>query len=170
MLVNWPGPPPALPSPAEGEDGPARLYLVEPGRGLPALSGCLEDWVVLPATDEEISARAAALLMRLRSHRDGPRGPLPRLDPVGVLHHGDRWVDLSPLEARLMSELLACFGEPVATEDLVGAVWGSGKPRAGNLRVHILRLRRRIQPLGLRIHSLPGRGYLLSWSSPPETE
>ncbi|HET6793274.1 MAG TPA: helix-turn-helix domain-containing protein [Acidimicrobiales bacterium] len=81
-----------------------------------------------------------------------------------MLHHGDSWVDLSPVESRLMSELLTRFGEPVATDDLVHAVWGSGRPRSGNLRVHILRLRRRIAPLGLRIHSLPGRGYLLSWS------
>ena len=140
---------------------------MEPGQSLPPLAGCLEDWVVLPASDEEISARAAALLLRLRSHREDTRG-LPRLDPVGVLHHGDRWVDLSPLEARLMGELLTHFGDPVATDDLVGAVWGSGQPRAGNLRVHILRLRRRIAPMGLRIHSLPGRGYLLGWS--PATE
>jgi DNA-binding response OmpR family regulator len=30
--------------------------------------------------------------------------------------------------------------------------------------VHFLRLRRRIAPLGLVIHTLPGRGYLLAWA------
>lgn len=196
MLVNWPGPSPSLPSERQG--GPARLYLVEPGRGVPEVSGCLEDWVVLPASDQEISARTDALIRRLRVHRDiggasrqpgpGPRdaaagggapargnrrgrggarsGARPRLDSVGVLHSGDSWVDLPPLEARLMGVLLAEFGRAVPTEALLSGGWGGSRPGTGALRVHILRLRRRTAVLGLAIHTLPGRGYLLSWAEP----
>lgn len=161
VFVSWPGPAPSLPS--EGRGGPARLYLVEPGQGVPDIDGCLEDWVVLPASDEEIAARADALMRRVRRHRPDA-DDAPRLDPVGVLHCRDRWVDLPPLEARLMGVLLAQFGQSVPTEALLAGGWGGSRPGTGALRVHILRLRRRIAPLGLAIHTLPGRGYLLSWS------
>jgi DNA-binding winged helix-turn-helix (wHTH) protein len=79
-----------------------------------------------------------------------------------VLHRGDRWVDLPPLEARLIEVMLEGFGQGVRTEDLLAGGWGGARPGPGALRVHILRLRRRIAPLGLVIHTLPGRGYLLA--------
>ncbi|HEX5266035.1 MAG TPA: helix-turn-helix domain-containing protein [Acidimicrobiales bacterium] len=83
-----------------------------------------------------------------------------------MLHCGDRWVDLPPLEARLMGVLLSDFGQGVPTKGLLAGAWGRARPSAGALRVHILRLRRRIAPLGLVIHTLPGRGYLLAWAAP----
>ena len=73
-------------------------------------------------------------------------------------------MDLPPLEARLMAVLLDDFGQGVPTGDLLAGGWGGARPGTGALRVHILRLRRRIAPLGLAIHTLPGRGYLLSWA------
>ena len=81
-----------------------------------------------------------------------------------MLHLEDRWVDIPPLQARLMAVLLGEFGCSVPTEALLRGGWGTARPGAGALRVHILRLRRRIAPLGLAIHTLPGRGYLLAWS------
>jgi DNA-binding response OmpR family regulator len=56
-------------------------------------------------------------------------------------------------------------GQGVATKGLLAGAWGRARPSAGALRVHILRLRRRIAPLGLVIHTLPGRGYLLAWAA-----
>jgi DNA-binding response OmpR family regulator len=161
--VPWPGP--SLPLPPGGEGGPARLYLVEPHSGFPPVSGCLEDWVVLPASDDEIVARAEALMRRWLGHRESQRadGP-PHLDDAGVLHSGDRWVDLPPTEARLMGLLLARFGEAVTIEGLLSGGWGPSRPGVGALRVHVLRLRRRIAALGLAIHALPGRGYMLTWA------
>ena len=129
------------------------------------MSGCLEDWVLLPAGDEEMIARADALMRRWLSHRQ-PVAPLPEptLDSVGILRSGDRWVDLPPTEARVMQRLLADFGSSVAIDDLLAGGWGDTGPGVGALRVHMLRLRRRIAPLGLSIHALPRRGYMLTWS------
>ena len=63
-----------------------------------------------------------------------------------------------------MGVLLEDFGNGVPTENLLAGGWGGARPGNGALRVHILRLRRRIAPLGLAIHTLPGRGYLLSYA------
>ena len=169
VFVHWPGPSPPLPP--GGEGGPARLYLVRPGSGVHPVSGCLEDWVTLPASDDEMIARAEALMRRWLSHRH-PEGPpdvpgrpgVPQLDSVGVLRSGERWVDLPPTEARLMRQLLDHFGRSVSIEELLAGGWGDSRPGVGALRVHVLRLRRRIGALGLSIHALPRRGYMLTWS------
>lgn len=154
-FIPWPGPP----VPALGSSGPGRLYLVAEGEEPPAVEGCLEDWVRLPASDQEISARATALMRRLRVHQRHP--DTPQLDPMGVLHVGTKWVDLPPLEARLFRVLLDHAGEAVGTEDLLRAGWGNGADSRGNLRIQVLRLRRRLAGVGLSIHTLPGRGYML---------
>ncbi|MHB1854875.1 MAG: winged helix-turn-helix domain-containing protein [Acidimicrobiales bacterium] len=158
-FIPWPGPPVAL----QGAAGPGRLYLVESGAELPPVEGCLEDWVRLPASEEDISARATALLKRLRFHSGQER---PHLDSMGILHMGDRWVDLPPLEARLFRLLLDRLGEAVATDELLAAGWGSGTDSRGNLRIQVLRLRRRLAQTGLSIHTLPGRGYMLEAKAP----
>jgi len=158
-FIPWPGPPVALHAAA----GPGRLYLVESGAKPPRVEGCLEDWVMLPASEEEISARAAALMKRLRLHGGLER---PQLDSMGVLHMGDRWVDLPPLEARLFRLLLDRLGQAVATEELLAAGWGDRTDSRGNLRIQVLRLRRRLAQTGLSIHTLPGRGYMLDANAP----
>ena len=128
----------------------------------------------MPASDDEMIARADALMRRSLSHRDrqadgGPAGDSEslRLDGLGVLRRGDRWVDLPPTEARLMRALLDHFGQSVSTEELLSGGWGDDRPGLGALRVHVLRLRRRIDVLGLSIHALPRRGYLLTWTAQP---
>jgi DNA-binding response OmpR family regulator len=162
-FIPWPHPPAPL-APGTGRAGPARLYLVEPGAAPPAVTSCLEDWVRLPVSDDEVSARATALMLRLRWHH--PHQDRPYLDAMGVLHLGDRWVDLPPLEARLFSLLLERLEESVPTRQLLDTGWGPGADRTGNLRIQILRLRRRLAPVGLVIHTLPGRGYMLAWARP----
>lgn len=114
---------------------------------------------MLPASEEEIAARASALVRRRHLHEAVSTGP--HLDEMGVLHLGDRWVDLPPLEARLFRVLLDRAGEAVATGELLRAGWSNGSDSRGNLRIQVLRLRRRLAGTGLSIHTLPGRGYML---------
>ena len=133
---------------------------MQEGSAPPEVESCLEDWVLLPASEAEITARASALVRRRHLHHDEDVAR-PHLDPMGVLHLGDRWVDLPPLEARLFRVLLDRVGEAVPTQELLRAGWSNGSDSRGNLRIQVLRLRRRLAATDLSIHTLPGRGYML---------
>jgi len=69
---------------------------------------------------------------------------------------------LSPTVRVLFQALADRFGSTVPLETLVSEVWPSDPPSSNSVRVHILRLRRRIAPLGLEIHNVPGKGYVLT--------
>jgi two-component system OmpR family response regulator len=83
------------------------------------------------------------------------------IDDCGLLHVGDRWVALPDTEWRLLAALLDRFGMPVRREALIDAIWAGGAVRDGALNVSVGRTRRRIEPLGLRIANVRGRGYVL---------
>jgi DNA-binding response OmpR family regulator len=137
--------------------GGPRLLLVEDGASPPSVLDCLEDWVRVPAAEEEVMARVNALSVRQAAHeRDAPG-----LDADGVLRYGGRWISLPPLESRMMEALLARFGAVVPRETLTRAGWPGGISGRNALDVHVLRLRRRVEPLGLVIRTVRSRGYLL---------
>lgn len=137
--------------------GAPRLLLVDAETVAPEVTDCLEDWVRLPADQDDIDVRCRALATRAIAH--GPA--TPALDPDGVLRVGPGWVSLPPLEARLMAALLDRFGAVVSRENLARSGWPTGAPGRNALDVHMLRLRRRIAPLGLAIRTVRSRGYLL---------
>ena len=137
-----------------------RLLLVEAGDP-PAIEDCLEDWVRVPATEEDMKARMAALSVRARRHVPSH----PTLDRDGLLRYGGRWVSLPPVEARLTEVLLRRFGSVVTREGLVKAAWPQGATSRNALDVQVVRLRRRLQPLGLRIRTVRSRGYVLEGSA-----
>ena len=141
--------------------GEARLLLVEDGQPPPDIVDCLEDWVRVPASEEDVRARVAALEARSVAHGH----ELPGLDANGVLRFGGRWVSLPPLEARLTAMLLERFGAVVGRETLIRAIWPGQAPGRNALDVHVLRLRRRLVPLGLAIRTVRSRGYLLETES-----
>jgi len=134
-----------------------RLLVVADGDGeLPLPSDCLEDWVTSVAPEWEIDARRHALVLRAGRH-----AVRPVLDEDGLLHHRDAWVSLSPVEQALAGVLLDRFGAVVTREMLADRAWPSGVPTRNALDVHVLRLRRRIAPVGLEIRTVRSRGYLM---------
>ena len=137
--------------------GDPRLLLVEDGTDPPPICDCLEDWIRVPAAEGDVRARVDALTLRSQAHRHDA----PGLDLHGVLRFGGRWVALPPLEARLTDALVARFGAVASREALVRAGWPEGAPGRNALDVHVLRLRRRLWPLGLAIRTVRSRGYLL---------
>ncbi len=137
--------------------GEARLLLVDDGHPPPDVSDCLEDWIRVPASEEDVRTRVAALEARSLAHGH----ELPGLDSNGVLRLAGRWVSLPPLEARLTAMLLERFGAVVGRETLIRGVWPDQAPGRNALDVHVLRLRRRLVPLGLAIRTVRSRGYLL---------
>ncbi|MDQ6838134.1 MAG: helix-turn-helix domain-containing protein [Actinomycetota bacterium] len=155
--------------------GGPRLLLVPDGQEPPPVVDCLEDWIRIPAAENEVRARVDALAVRSLAHT--PEGvsryaghtehsgnghaAAPALDGFGVLRVGAAWVALPPLEARLTEALLARLGT-VTSRDLLGqAGWPAGAPGRNALDVHVLRLRRRLTPVGLAIRTVRSRGYLM---------
>lgn len=157
-LVQWPAE--AHKREMLAEQGTARLLLVDEGHEVPEVRDCLEDWVRVPATEAEVLARVQALSVRQQTHC----GVHPDLDEDGVLRFGGQWVSLPPVEAQLARALLARFTAVVSRESLTRAGWPQGGSGRNALDVHVLRLRRRIAPLGLAIRTVRCRGYLLEAS------
>ena len=159
-LVRWP---------AEEErrqrlraSGHPRLLLVEQGPPPAATDDHLEDWIRVPAPDIDLTRRVEALELRIRAKGH----PTPELDGDGVLRFDGRWVSLPPVEARLVDALIERFGAVVGRDTLRRSVWPGSSPGRNVLDVHVLRLRRRLAPLGLVIRTVRSRGYMLEAEEP----
>lgn len=153
-VVRWPADSTRL---AELRDsGVPRLLVVDDDAEPPVPLDCLEDWVVPNASEREMDARRRALVIRSEQH-----SVKPQLDTDGLLHHRDAWVSLSPVEQSLAAALLERYGAVVTRDVLADRAWPSGVPTRNALDVHVLRLRRRIAPLGLEIRTVRSRGYLM---------
>ena len=154
-LVRWPGEQIRLDEARRA--GAARLVLVPEGVLPPMPDDVLEDWVRLPATDDDIRLRVKVLADRARSSFSDE----PRLDESGLLRFGGRWVALPPVESRITAALLDRYNAVVSRDALSRVGWPSGFPGRNVLDVHIVRLRRRLVPLELVIRTVRSRGYLL---------
>jgi two-component system OmpR family response regulator len=139
-----------------------RLLLLQPGAEPPVCPDPLEDWIRVPAAPEDVRARAESLNARYegRGHAD------IILDSGGLLRFGEGLTRLTPLQARLVAPLVERKGTVVSRTELIEAGWGSDQtgtsPNA--VEANLVRLRRRLEPLGLRIRTIRSRGYLLEVS------
>lgn len=154
MLVNWPEEERHL-TELRGAGTP-RLLLVGPDAEPPDSIDPLEDWIRLPAADRDVRARVATLEARAED-----AGTLPEIDDDGLLRYRDQWVSLSPVERELAGALVERFGAVVGRDPMARRAWPTGAPTRNALDVHILRLRRRIAPVGLEVRTVRSRGYLL---------
>ena len=147
------------------QQGAPRLLLVPDGEQPPAVADCLEDWIRIPAPEDEVRARVEALSVRSLAHVANGTHPEPTdeplLDDFGVLRLNGSWVALPPLEARLADALLERLGLVTSRDLLIRAGWPTAPPGRNALDVHVLRLRRRLQPVGLAIRTVRSRGYLM---------
>ncbi|HEX7167029.1 MAG TPA: winged helix-turn-helix domain-containing protein [Acidimicrobiales bacterium] len=158
VLVRWP---PERRRREELADlGVPRLLLLEDGHHPPEVNDCLEDWIRVPAPEIDVQSRVATLADRAAAHGATQEQP-PHLDDDGVLRAGGNWVPVPPVEARLLRTLLERYGAVVSRESLSRAGWPDRAPDRNVLDVHVLRLRRRIAPVGLAIRTVRSRGYLL---------
>lgn len=108
--------------------------------------------------------------------RDGPRQPrsrlaepdadfgLPAIGDCGILRHQGQWISLSPTQEAVLRLLVDRFGEPVSRAAITEAAWPDDAPDAHTIDIHIHRLRPRLLEIGLVIHTLRGRGFLLERS------
>lgn len=137
--------------------GQARLLVVDGDAAPPVTFDPLEDWVRADANELDRRARIEGLRMRL----ERSLGVVPELDDDGVIRFGSRWAPLPPVEARIVEALIDRFGSVVSRTELARAGWPGGAPGRNALDVHVLRLRRRLEPVRLAIRTVRSRGYLL---------
>ena len=162
-----------------------RLLLVPAGTPPPIAVDEMEDWIRVPADPEELEVRIATLAARTAEVEPGaaptPPGPAvppvvpavvahpPDIDDHGVLRRGGRWVALAPIELLAVDLLLRKRGEVVRRDELTRACWPDGPPAdARAVDGVVKRLRRRITPLGLRVHTVTGKGFLLDVETLPD--
>ncbi len=148
--------------PAEAEEaerlereGIPHLLLVEPDAAPPVTGSCFEDWLTLPASDLEVRTRMLGLARRAAHH-----SPVPSVDELGHLSYRGRSTFLSPIDQRLAHLLIDRFGAVVAERALIDFVWPEGATNQ-TLRVHVSRLRQRVEPIGLTITCVRQKGYVM---------
>lgn len=136
--------------------GRPRLLLLEPDTSPPLTWDDSEDWVRLPVDPAELLARARNLLR----HAPAPKA-VPILDADGLVRLGADWVALPPIEARMFAVLVQRIHEVVRKEDLLAAGWPDGIDDPNIVYGRMRLLRGRLAPLGLRIETVRGVGFLL---------
>jgi DNA-binding winged helix-turn-helix (wHTH) protein len=144
-------------------DGVPRLLLVDSDVSAPMSADDFEDWIRVPADAMDLHARVTTLQRRVGLYFSDP--VVPVLDADGVLRVGTAWVSVPPLEVRLLRALLDRYGSVVGRDALARSGWPDGAPARNVLDVHVLRLRRRLAPVGLTIRTVRARGYLLEASA-----
>lgn len=134
-----------------------RLLVVEAGADAPICSDIREDWVRAPITRNDLVARMSALRAKTAEYST------PRVDPCGIVYHRSRSVAVSPTETELLQLLAEHFGELVPRQKLKKQLSErAGEASRNALDLHIMRIRRRIAPIGLVMHTVRGRGYVLN--------
>jgi uroporphyrinogen-III synthase len=78
-----------------------------------------------------------------------------------VVRSGERRVELTDIEARILAALAARPGAVVAKVDLLRDVWGDAAADPHLVEVAVGRLRRRLGPDGGAVTAVPRRGYVL---------
>jgi DNA-binding response OmpR family regulator len=139
------------------------------------LDGGGDDYLVKPFDLGELKARVRALLRRVRSVPRGVseaagQGPLLVVDPLALdlstcqVHVGEKTVQLTPTEFKLLHHLMTHPGEIFSGQQLLQQVWGYD-PRAADpsvVRFHIRNLRIKLEANPARpvyIRTVPHHGY-----------
>lgn len=135
-----------------------RLLIVDSKAKPPASTDVLEDWVRLPVS----AADAKARVRRLEARVNELTPHIPFLDSAGAVEYRSARVGLSPLQARLMTPLIDRFDTVANRQTLAQVGWPDGTLRPNTLDVHMMRLRRRLESLGLQIRTVRSRGFLLA--------
>lgn len=123
-----------------------------------------DDYMAKPFALSELEARARALMRRAMGGAQTllRHGPLT-LDQVGrVATLNDKPLDLSGRELGLLQILLSRSGRLVSKEQLVDHLCEWGEEVSNNaIEVYVHRLRKKIEPGGIRIVTVRGLGYCL---------
>lgn len=128
---------------------------------LRGLDGGADDYVVKPFVLAELVARVSAILRRLgRVPSTVEVGDLLLDTAAGVVARGERRLELTATERRLLEYLAAQRGRVVSKEQILIAVWGYEDYDPNLVEVHVSALRRKLGGPPL-LHTVRGLGYVL---------
>ncbi|MFD8012193.1 winged helix-turn-helix domain-containing protein [Streptomyces sp. NPDC058955] len=132
------------------------LLVVEHGASPPEQLSLYEDWVRPPIVQEDLQAR-----LRQLAHRAVLKSK-PVVDPTGILYFEDSSVTLSLTQCEMLAPLVARYGQIIYRTELREILKNSGSSSSSNaLDLHVMRLRRRLQIVGLAVRNVWGRGFVL---------
>lgn len=122
-----------------------------------------DDYLSKPFEIEELLARINALVRRSRGYREWRVGGL-EIDRLGhrMLLDGVR-LDLTTREYALLLHLAHKVDRVVTRSELLEKVWGTRyDPGSNVIDVHVSRVRDKLGPWAWMIHTVRGKGYMLS--------
>lgn len=138
------------------EAGIPCLLVVEGGATPPVCVDAKEDWVRAPISKHDLRARLNGLRARAHIHS------VPRLDESRLLHFRARSTPISATQTDLLRLFVSRFGAVVSRDTLCDELQSEERRSTRNsLDLQIMRLRRRIEPIGLAIRTVWGHGYVL---------
>lgn len=128
-----------------------------------------DDYVVKPFSPRELALRAQAVMRRTGAGADDGlvrNGPLTVDTRIGEVTYGQRRLEVSETEARLLAALAERAGEVVTWRELLNEVWATSSPIGGRqmVKTSVYRLRQRLASgLGLStvIETVRGAGYAM---------
>jgi DNA-binding response OmpR family regulator len=135
-----------------------RILLLAPGCPPPLLLDELEDWVRSPIDAEELDARLAMLARRAGSTTIHESICLHD----GILRVGDRWTPIPDGQRRIVALLIDRIDTVVSDHEIAQAHGSSeviSNPRT--VKSMMWRLSRRLTDVGIALHKVRGRGYLV---------
>ena len=125
-----------------------------------------DDYLAKPFHMGELLARIRAMLRRREDYTPDIRsfGDVPLNPRTSELRCGDKSVELSRLECRMMDTLMLNHGIYLSSEDLLEKVWGyESDADVGSVWVYISYLRKQLAKVGssVAVKAKRGTGYML---------
>jgi two-component system phosphate regulon response regulator PhoB len=125
-----------------------------------------DDYVTKPFSPRELVLRVSAVLRRAQSPAVAGGGKLLRAGPIAVdmnafsVKVGERELDLTPTEFRLLATLIERRGRVQTRQQLLEAAWDiHARIETRTVDMHVQRLRTKLEEAGDWIETVRGFGY-----------